>query len=102
MTVSRSARASLRRVWYHDFGEEGVDHMAVSLKSLGIDRLGVEERLALVEEIWDSIAADSAAVPLTEAQRSELDRRIAKHEANPDDVVPWEDVKASTVERLKR
>jgi putative addiction module component (TIGR02574 family) len=47
--------------------------------------------LKLVEEIWDSIAADSAAVALTDAQRAELDRRIADHEANPDDVVPWED-----------
>ncbi len=76
--------------------------MAVSLKSLGIERLGIEERLILVEELWDSIAADSAAVPLTEAQRAELDRRIAEHEANPDDVVPWEEVKTSITERLKK
>lgn len=76
--------------------------MAVSLKSLGIERLGIEERLTLVEEIWDSIAADSAAVPLTQAQRDELDRRIADHEANPDDVVSWEEVKTSITERLKK
>lgn len=76
--------------------------MAISLKSLGIERLGVEERLALVEELWDSIATDSAALSLTEAQQAELDRRIAEHEANPDDVVPWENVKASIIERLKR
>jgi putative addiction module component (TIGR02574 family) len=78
------------------------DIMAVSLKSLGIERLGVEERLTLVEEIWDSIAADSAAVPLTQAQRDELDRRIADHEANPDDVVSWEEVKTKLTERLKK
>jgi putative addiction module component (TIGR02574 family) len=76
--------------------------MAVSLKSLGIERLGIEERLTLVEELWDSIAADSSAVPLTEAQRTELDRRIAEHEANPDDVVPWEEIKTSITERLKK
>ncbi len=69
--------------------------MAVSLKALGIDRLGVEERLTLVEEIWDSIAADSAAVPLTPEQTQELERRLAAHEANPEDVVPWAEVKAS-------
>jgi hypothetical protein len=39
--------------------------MNATLKSLGIDRLGIDERLALVEEIWDSIAADSGALPLT-------------------------------------
>jgi putative addiction module component (TIGR02574 family) len=76
--------------------------MAVSLKSLGIERLGIEERLTLVEELWDSIAADSSAVPLTQAQRDELDRRITDHEANPDDVVPWEEIKTSITERLKK
>lgn len=73
--------------------------MSVSLKSLGIERLSIEERLALVEELWDSIAE---ATPLTGAQRAEFDRRLAEHEDNPDDVVPWEDIKASIAARLKR
>jgi len=73
--------------------------MSVSLKSLGIERLSVEERLALVEELWDSIAA---ATPLTDAQRAELDRRLADHEAHPDEVVSWEEVKSSITARLKR
>lgn len=76
--------------------------MAVSLKSFGIDRLDIEERLALVEELWNSIAADSAAVPLTPAQRAELDRRLTDHKAGPDDVVPWEQVKSSLDDRLKK
>lgn len=76
--------------------------MSVSIKSLGIDRLGVDERLDLVEQIWDSIAADNAAPPLTDPQRAELDRRIADHERDPDDVVSWENVKTSVSERLKR
>jgi putative addiction module component (TIGR02574 family) len=75
--------------------------MKASLRSLGIDRLSVEERLALVEELWDSIAADSAKVPLTDAQRDELDRRLADHEANPDDVVSWDEIKSSLSSRLK-
>ena len=64
-------------------------------------RLPLAERVRLVEAIWDSIAADSAALPLTDAQRAELDRRLAEHEANPDDVVSWEDIKASITDRLK-
>ena len=73
--------------------------MSISLKALGIERLSVEERISLVEEIWDSIADDS---PLTDAQRLELDRRLQDHETNPDDVVSWEVVKASIAARLKR
>lgn len=74
--------------------------MNASIKSLGIDRLPIEERLALVEEIWDSIAADSAVVPLTEAQRAELQKRIEDDDAHPDDLTSWEQVKASTLSRL--
>ncbi len=73
--------------------------MSVTLKSLGIDRLSVAERLILVEELWDSIAA---ATPLTDAQRAELDRRLADHKAYPDDVVSWEDVQSSIAARLNR
>jgi putative addiction module component (TIGR02574 family) len=64
-------------------------------------RLPLTERLRLVEAIWNSIAADSTAMPLTEAQRAELDRRLAEHEASPDDVVAWEEIKAAITERLK-
>lgn len=74
--------------------------MTVSAKAFGIDRLNIDDRLALVEEIWASICADSASFPLTEAQRAEIDRRVADDEAFPDDVIPWEDIKASMRARL--
>jgi putative addiction module component (TIGR02574 family) len=38
--------------------------------------LPVEQRLHLVEELWDGIASDQGALPLTEDQRQELDRRL--------------------------
>lgn len=76
--------------------------MSVSVKTLGIDRLDIDERLALVEEIWASICADDMAFPLTDAQRAELDRRVADDDAFPDDVVPWAEVKASVQSRLRR
>lgn len=73
--------------------------MSVLIKSLGIERLSIAERLVLVEELWDSIAAST---PITDAQRAELDRRLADHEANPDDVVSWDEVHSSIMARLTR
>lgn len=46
--------------------------------------LPVEERVHLVEAIWDSISAVPEALPLTQWQREELDRRLAEFEANPE------------------
>jgi putative addiction module component (TIGR02574 family) len=80
----------------------GVKPMATTMKELGIDRLSVDERLALVHEIWDSIAAERGPIPLTEAQRAELERRLADHEANPSDVVPWEQIRAEALERFQK
>jgi putative addiction module component (TIGR02574 family) len=74
--------------------------MSPTIQSLGLDRLSRAERLALVQELWDTIAAEPAPL-LTEAQREELQRRVADDDANPDDVVPWEQVKAQTIARLK-
>jgi putative addiction module component (TIGR02574 family) len=76
--------------------------MEVSVKTLSIDQLNVDERLALVGEIWATICADAQAFPLADAQRSELDRRVAEDDAFPDDVVPWDEVKASVRSRLGR
>lgn len=56
----------------------------------------------LIPKLWDSIAEGSAAVPLTDAQHAELDRRLAEHEAHPEDVVSWEEVKASITTRTTR
>jgi len=46
--------------------------------------LPVAERVRLVEAIWDSISAVPEALPLTEWQKQELDRRLAEFEADPD------------------
>jgi putative addiction module component (TIGR02574 family) len=41
-----------------------------------LQELPLDERIRLVEDLWDSIAADQNALPLSPAQRSELDRRL--------------------------
>ena len=49
-----------------------------------IRRLPLEERLNLLEELWASIVEDQATLPLTAAQRAELDRRLAAFERDGD------------------
>ena len=76
--------------------------MSPELQALRIDRLTLAERLALVQEIWDSIAEEVEKAPLTESQRQEIDRRLAAHEANPQAAVSWEQVQADALARLRR
>jgi putative addiction module component (TIGR02574 family) len=64
-----------------------------------ITALSIEDRIDLVQAIWDSIAAEQAYPDLTEAQQEELDRRIADREANPDNVLTWKEIKASLKKR---
>ena len=54
--------------------------------------LPVAERMRLVEAIWDSISAVPDALPLTQWQKDELDRRLAEFEANPDSGATLEEV----------
>jgi putative addiction module component (TIGR02574 family) len=68
--------------------------MPVTVKSLGIDRLPVDEQLALVREIWDGILAAGARPSLSESQLQDLRRRVAEDDADPDNLIPWEEVKA--------
>jgi putative addiction module component (TIGR02574 family) len=75
--------------------------MSPTLQALGIDRLSIAERIALVQEIWDSIAAEAEQSPLTEAQRQEVDRRLAAHRANPQAAIPWEQIEAEALARLR-
>jgi putative addiction module component (TIGR02574 family) len=67
---------------------------AVDLKHLS--ELPIAERLELVEELWDSIAADApaAAFPDSPELAAELERRLAEHRAHPDAARPWEEVRA--------
>ena len=57
-----------------------------------IESLSAGEKVELLDAVWESLEAD--ALSLTEAQRAELDSRIARHEQNPSDVIPWEQVRA--------
>jgi putative addiction module component (TIGR02574 family) len=76
--------------------------MQPTLEELGIDRLCAEDRLALAEAIWLHVAEEMERSPLTEAQRQELERRLADSIARPDAVTPWEVVKARALARARQ
>ena len=60
--------------------------------------MSVAERIQLVADIWDSIAAVPEALPLTDGERAELDRRLAAYAQNPHEGVSWDELK----ERVRR
>jgi putative addiction module component (TIGR02574 family) len=51
--------------------------------------LSVPERILLVEDIWDSIAEIPEEVPLSAAQKQELDLRLDAYHQNPNVGSPW-------------
>ena len=62
--------------------------------------LGVADRLQLLGEIWDSLAATPEAIRVTDAQRKDLARRRRAHARNPSAAKSWEEVRAK-LERRK-
>jgi len=64
----------------------------MSKPSLDVAALTPEERLDLLEELWDSLAATPTAIPLTGAQRAELDRRLDDLEREGPVGIPWDEV----------
>ena len=65
-----------------------------------ISALPIHERIQIVKAICDGIAAEQAPFDLTNEQRSELDRRLAELDANPENVLTWEQVKARVQSRV--
>lgn len=62
--------------------------------------LPFEERIKLVEDLWDSIAADQRALSLTVEQKAELDRRLDAYELDKNRGQLATDVIASIRRRL--
>lgn len=68
----------------------------MSKPALDIERMSPEERLELLEQLWDSLRKEPSSVPLTEAQREELDRRLDDLETDIESGaplgIPWDEV----------
>jgi len=64
--------------------------------------MSAAERIALAQEILDSVAVEQLRAPLSDAKRFELDRRVADAQANPADGIPWEQVEAAALARFAK
>ncbi len=65
-----------------------------------IKKLSVEERISVIEEIWDSILASNVQYPVPDEQKRELDIRLREHADNPDKAKSWEEVKKNIQSKL--
>ena len=64
-----------------------------------VKKLSTQERLALLEEIWDSLTPDD--VQLTTAQEEELQRRVEDMKLDPDEAISWEEAQRRIRDRLQ-
>lgn len=69
--------------------------------AIDIEHLSTEERLELLERLWDSLAQTPENIPLTDAQREELDRRLDDLDRDGPIGIPWDEVLRRIKGRIK-
>jgi putative addiction module component (TIGR02574 family) len=62
------------------------------MNAIDIAKLSAEERLELLERLWDSLSETPEALPMTNAQREELDRRLDELDREGPVGIPWNEV----------
>ena len=69
-----------------------------------LSKLSVAERIELVQELWDGIAAECERepFPLTEPQREELERRVRELDEHPERAIPWDEARENLRARRRR
>jgi len=63
-------------------------------------KLPSADQIRLLQQLWDEVAEEVGRQPLTDVQRRLLDQRIEEHEANPEDVEPWEQARDEILREL--
>lgn len=64
-----------------------------------IKKLSMPEKILLVEDLWESIAADASVMPIPESHKSELQRRLALFDHHPGDLISLEELKSGIANR---
>jgi len=64
-----------------------------TISASDIAEMPLDQRIQLVEDIWDSIAELPESVSIPEWHKKELDKRLEAYHANPDEGSPWHEVR---------
>ena len=62
-----------------------------------IQSLSISERIILAEALWDSVAGSDSEIELSQAQKAELDKRLASFESDTQAGSSWNEVKARII-----
>lgn len=65
-----------------------------------IKNLEVNEKIAVLEDIWDSIASTNEVLPITDDQKKILDSRADNYFKNPANIKSWEEAKEKVIINL--
>ena len=64
---------------------------ALTAKAL---QLPPAERLKLIEEVWESLAAQPGSIPVDPQDVQELERRKRRYDADPNSLIDWQELKS--------
>jgi putative addiction module component (TIGR02574 family) len=64
-----------------------------------VQKLSLQEKILLVEELWDEIAAAGEAIPLPDWHKGALDESLADYAKNPREGSPWDEVRKRVLGR---
>ena len=78
------------------------EEVAISAFFVSVFDLSPADKLQLVEDLWENLAADPSAVPVHDWQKEELARRKANLMNNPASGLSWDEVKRRTRSRYGR
>jgi len=73
----------------------------MTMPAIDIEKLAPEERLQLIEDLWESLRSQPGTIRLTSAQQAELDRRLDELDRGEAQVMSWDEVKRRIRSRLE-
>lgn len=69
--------------------------MGTNVRDLGLNKLPVADKIALINELWADVVAEERSNPMSPELAKKLDRRVAEYEANPDRLHSIDEVMAT-------